>query len=90
MLKHFNFECQSCSNEFSDYVEGVDGQPEACPACEKSEGFKKLSSGWSSPTTIIVDYPGSKRLKAGYVHQYNRPAEKKGSQVSMHVGKARP
>lgn len=28
-------------------------------------------------TTIIPDYPGSKRLKAGYVHSHSpRPAEK--------------
>lgn len=83
MLKHFDFECLACHAEFDEYVEGADGVPEHCPHCLKTEGYKKLPSLWASPTTIIVDYPGSKRLKAGYVHQYNRPAEKKGSQVTV-------
>jgi rubredoxin len=87
VLKHFDFECQSCELTFDAYVEGADGTPEECPRClvSSSKFFKKLPSSWASPTTIIVDYPGSKRHKAGYMHLYNRPAEKKGSQVSMYT-----
>lgn len=84
MLKHYDFECEACHHNFDDYVEGTEGSPEQCPACHRAGGFKKLPGTFSSPTTIVVDYPGSKRLKAGYTHAYNRPAEKKGSQVSMH------
>ena len=87
MLKHFNFECLACHQEFDEYVEGADGLPDACKYCECNHGYKKLPSSWASPTTIIVDYPGSKRWKAGYVHLYNRPAEKKHSQISMYRSK---
>ncbi len=84
MLKHYDFECIKCDHKFDDYVEGSEGQPEACPACGESAGFRKLPSICASPQSIIVDYPGSKRLKAGYVHTHARPAEKKGTQVSMY------
>jgi putative FmdB family regulatory protein len=89
MLKHYDFECAACAHTFDDYVEGVEGKPEQCPACGASDAFKKLPSTWSFPTTIVVDYPGSKRLKAGYVHTHNRPAEKKDSQVSMYNPKSK-
>jgi len=87
MLKHYDFECLQCEKTFDEYVEGAEGIPDACPHCESPLGFKKLPSVWASPQTIVVDYPGSKRLKAGYTHIYNRPAEKKGSQVSMYTPK---
>jgi hypothetical protein len=37
----------------------------------------------------VVDYPGSKVRKAGYQHTHNRSAERKGSQVSMHIPRGR-
>jgi putative FmdB family regulatory protein len=84
MFKQFDFECETCSHEFLDMVEGVEGQPECCPSCGVRSGFKKLISLPSIPRKIIVDYPGSKRFKAGYVHTHaDRPAEKASSQVSM-------
>jgi len=67
-------------------VQGVEGKPDFCPECGSKQGFKKLISLPSIPTKIIVDYPGSKRFKAGYQHTHaDRSAEKKGSQVSMYV-----
>lgn len=83
MLKCFDFECSGCDAVFTDYVDGVDGQPDGCPSCTAVGPFKKIPSGFNHPTTIVVDYPGSKRFKAGYTHTHARPAEKKGSQVSM-------
>jgi putative FmdB family regulatory protein len=84
MLKRFSFECEACGHEFDELVEGVEGKPERCFSCGSSKGFKKLPSVFSNPSTIVVDYPGSKRFKAGYVHTHgDRPAEKKGSQISM-------
>jgi len=88
MLKHYDFECSGCKHIFDDYVEGSAGVPEACPQCKQSEAFKKLPSTFALPTTIVVDYPGSKQYKAGYKHLYTRPAEKKESQVSMFNPKA--
>jgi hypothetical protein len=87
MLKHYDFECVVCLHVFDDYVEGVEGVPEKCPKCQQGDYFKKIPSTFALPTTIVVDYPGSKRLKAGYVHTHNRPAEKQGSQVSMYAPK---
>lgn len=85
MLKTFNFECKKCNYEFSDTVQGVEGKPDFCPECGSLKGFSKLPSAPNIPTKIIIDYPGSKRFKAGYQHTHrDRPAEKKGSQISMH------
>jgi DNA-directed RNA polymerase subunit RPC12/RpoP len=89
MLKHYDFECAKCGKTFDDYVEGVDGMPEKCAHCTSKKGFKKIPSTFVMPTHFILDYPGSKRLKAGYVHTHARPAEKKESQVSMYTPKAR-
>lgn len=83
MLKIFNFECLSCDHTFEELVEGVEGKPEACPECSASKEFKKLPAMCSSPTKIIVDYPGSKKFKAGYQHTHNLDAEKKGRQVTV-------
>ena len=87
MLKHFDFECSACQHTFDDYVEGVEGMPESCPSCGSSFSFKKIPSAPTLLTEIIPSYPGSKRLKAGYQHTHNRPAEKKSSQVSMNSTK---
>lgn len=84
MLKLFDFECLSCSAMFEAMVEGIEGQPDGCSQCPSTEGFKKLVGVANLPRKIIVDYPGSKRLKAGYQHSHNRKAEKLGRQVSMH------
>lgn len=86
----FDFECDACSHVFHDLVEGPGGTPEECPSCSSHEGFTRLMSAPAVLTTIVPSYPGSKRVKAGYQHTHNRPAEKKDRQVSMygaHKGK---
>jgi len=82
----FAFECNKCSHEFTDLVSRADPVPDECPECKSTKGFTKLLSAPNIPRKIIVDYPGSKRLKAGYQHtrHADHPAEKKGSQISMH------
>lgn len=86
MYKMFNFECATCSAVFEEMVEGPEGVPEECPQCGKEAGFIKLLSAPTMPTKIIPSYPGCKARKAGYVHTHGkRPAEKGGSQVSMHT-----
>ncbi len=84
MLKSFNFECEKCGEVFDDLVEGIEGKPESCPRCSSATGFTKLPSAINLAETVIPSYPGSKRIKAGYQHTHNRPAEKKGRQISMH------
>jgi len=83
MLKHYDFECLACSHVFDEYVEGADGMPDVCPQCVSTFSFHKLPSAPALLKEIIPSYPGSNRLKAGYQHTHNRPAEKKGTQVSM-------
>lgn len=83
MYKIFDFECAECSSVFEDLVS--DGEtPVSCKHCGASGTFTRVIAAPLIPTSIVVDYPGSKRLKAGYAHHYNRQAERKGSQVSMH------
>lgn len=85
MWKKYDFECEKCKHIFDDLVNGTEGKPDFCPACGSQKGFVRQLCAPYIPTKIIVDYPGSKRLKAGYVHTHgDRLAEKKGSQVSMH------
>ena len=81
----FEFECNKCNHEFSDLVQRSDPVPDECPKCKSTKGFTKCISVPNIPTKIVIDYPGSKRFKAGYQHTHaDRPAEKKGSQISMH------
>jgi len=84
MLKVYDFKCNKCETVFEDTVEGVEGIPEECPKCSSTKGFTKLIGSPNLVSTIIVDYPGSKKLKAGYQHTHNLEAEKKGRQISMH------
>lgn len=44
---------------------------------------KRLISTPAMPTTIVLDYPGSKRLKAGYVHSHG---PRKASKIQSGYG----
>jgi len=82
--KSFDFECGTCAEVFADLVSDAQPQPEACPSCGATTGFARRMSAPAVMSTIVPSYPGSKRVKAGYQHTHNRPAEKKGSQISMY------
>jgi putative FmdB family regulatory protein len=60
----YDFEC-ACGHEMEDLIDA--GAFPACPKC--GEDMFKV---WRDPpklfSKIIPDYPGSKRLKAGYTH----------------------
>lgn len=85
MWKTFDFECDTCKHVFDALVYGLTAFPECCPECSGTKGFTRQLCAPPVPTKIIIDYPGSKRFKAGYVHSHaDRPAEKQRSQVSMH------
>lgn len=85
MYKTFDFECQDCSAVFEARIKSDKQFPDACPGCEGTT-FKKLPSAPAIMNSIVPVYPGSKRLKAGYQHTHNRPAEKAATQVSMYSG----
>lgn len=84
MLKCFDFECDKCGEIFEDLVEGAAGQPDKCPQCSSTTGFTRVLNAVALAKKVIPSYPGSKRIKAGYQHTHNRPAEKPGTQISMH------
>jgi len=87
--KSRDFQCNACDHVFNDLVQN-DDSPDACPACGSATGFVRVISAPLVIKTITVDYPGSKRFKAGYVHTHgDRPAEKAGSQVSMYNPKSK-
>jgi hypothetical protein len=89
MLKIFDFECLTCKAQFEGLVEGINGQPDNCSLCHSTGPFSKLPVRINLAEKIIVDYPGSKRLKAGYQHTHNRPAENKSTQFSMYNPKGK-
>lgn len=47
-----------------------------CPDCQEA-GKQIHIAVPAMPTTIVVDYPGSKRLKAGYVHSHGNHSASK-------------
>ena len=78
------FSCDECKHQFDDLVwceNGVEGKPDPCPKCKSTGGFTRQLSAPAIVTNIVVDYPGSKRLKAGYQHTHNRPLENSRGRV---------
>jgi putative FmdB family regulatory protein len=70
MLKLYDFHCDACKHVFEALVRNETEQP--CEACGSTA--QRLMPGGHSFTTIIPDYPGSKKLKAGYQHSHaDRP-----------------
>lgn len=73
----YDFECPACEHQVLDDICSI-ATAEAGVACPKCSVFMtRLMNAPRMFTTIIPMYPGSKRFKAGYIHQFaNRPAEK--------------
>ena len=78
----YNFTCP-CGERYKDLVEGTQGRPDPCPACGSRKARKELATPSLSKENIPC-YPGYRKRCAGYAHEENRPAEKKGKQISMH------
>lgn len=69
----FDFECPACGEQREELVDKEE-TPD-CSACGKP--MKKIPTGGNLFTTIVPDYPGAKKNKAGYVHTHgDRPATK--------------
>ncbi len=70
-MKLYDFECLACRHQFEALVRGDLLPP--CPSCENG-GTQRLMSAPKLFTTIVPDYPGSKKKKAGYTHSHgDRP-----------------
>lgn len=84
MKKMFDYQCACCGHLFEELAE-----PEsevACPQCHESPAERRLTGGRSF-STIQATTPTSKRFKAGYVHQFNRPKEKISVSVPASITK---
>jgi len=69
-----DFECPHCGLEIEEIVK--DGEMVGCSACGEimTKVFKNPPKLFD---TIIPDYPGAKKNKAGYIHTHgDRPATK--------------
>lgn len=72
----YNFHCEKCGEVFEDLVPSTVHDSE-CPTCHAPAMRTWVGQAPSLLNTIILDYPGSKKHKAGYVHSHgDRPATK--------------
>lgn len=75
MKRMYDFECSACHYEFEDLVPNGD-KTTVCPKCSGSAD-RIYATAPVLFTTIVADYPGSKKIKAGYQHTHaDRPATK--------------
>lgn len=81
-MKLDDFICSDCDAKNELLLEREE-QP-ICPTCGSKN--MEISLGGNLFSTIVPSYPGCKKHKAGYMHQYkNRPAEKISVQVKGNV-----
>ena len=70
----YDFECEKCHEKYEDIVK--EGEASSCAKCSHAN-WKHLMPATKTFTTIIPDYPGAKKHKAGYVHSHgDKPATK--------------
>ena len=84
MRKMFDYQCPVCAYSF-EVLADKDDQVE-CPECHESPAVRRLTGGRTF-TTIQATTNTSKRYKAGYVHQFNRPKEKISVSVPASIQK---
>lgn len=77
-FKVYDFQCRE-GHVFEELVKDLDDYPAKCPRCGDVK-IERLLCAPRIATICIPDYPGSKRLKAGYQHTHNRPAENSAKQ----------
>jgi len=80
-MKVFDYKCPRCEREHERvYVTKDEEDKQFCGECstpDESVKLEKLIGGSTTFKKIIPTYPGSQKLKAGYVHKHvNRPATK--------------
>ncbi len=76
----YDFGCSAGDEHLFEHRCSIADKPASIPCpvegCELQATQKHIGVP-AMPTTIIVDYPGSKRLKAGYVHSHGPKAATK-------------
>lgn len=83
MPKIHDYACP-CGNKF-EFMTMAAGETVHCPICD-SDAVDVVLSGGTVFGTIVPDYPGAKKIKAGYVHTHaDRPAEKSSVSVPRKV-----
>ena len=73
----YDFQCNACGEIFDDIVPfKIPSIP--CTKCKNGVATKIYINAPKLFTTIIPDYPGAKKRKAGYQHTHHadRPATK--------------
>jgi DNA-directed RNA polymerase subunit RPC12/RpoP len=74
MPKLVAYLCRDCQRQYEFLHHPVE-EPARCPSCGSSSAEAQPIA--SVFRTIVPVYPGAKRRKAGYAHQFqNRPAER--------------
>ena len=77
----------ACPNAHPDFeircsVSALDSELHQCPACGES-GHVVITTAPAVPTHIVLDYPGSKKHKAGYQHSHG---DRKGTKIQSGYG----
>lgn len=84
MRKMYDYHCACCDHLFEALAELEENVE--CPECHESPAERRLTGGRTF-TTIQATTNTSKRFKAGYVHNFNRPKEKISVSVPSSIQK---
>lgn len=84
-MRLYDFRCNDCDAIAERLVRTL----EETPACGcGSSNTERMMPRTTTFSTIIADYPGAKRRKAGYAHSHaDRPKEKISVSVLSNVSK---
>lgn len=85
MFKMLDFHCNACASDFEALAESDERPP--CKACGSGDTARTPPRAIGRPFEVIkATTRTSRRFKAGYIHQYNRPKEKISVSVPASVG----
>lgn len=76
-MPNYDYECEE--GHITEIRSTISEKPEEieCPECKKPAKYIISGCMLNNPEVCVLDYPGSKRFKAGYVHILgDKPATK--------------
>lgn len=78
----YDYRCPD--GHFHEFRCSVSAKPEThtCPSCG-AEATPAITTAPPIPKVIVLDYPGSKKLKAGYMHTHG---DRKATKVQVGYG----
>ena len=78
----YDYRCPE--NHFHEHRCSVSARPAThpCPECGE-EASPAITIAPPIPQVIVLDYPGSKRFKAGYMHSHG---DRKGTKIQVGAG----